>query len=101
MVSRKPELVNLKCFGTDGKLALVNAFSAVFPKALHLWCFLHFRQNVECKLHELGVSSVVIKEFKKDIFGDPEYLQFCRVDMPNKSELESKFAILQSRWNKL
>ena len=81
-----PELVNLKCFGTNGKVELVNAFSAVFPKALHLQCFLHFRQNDECKLHELGVSSTVIKEFKKDIFGDPEYLQFGLVDTSSKSE---------------
>ena len=43
LVSRKPELVQLQCFGTDGEAALVNTFSAVFTKALHLRCFLHFR----------------------------------------------------------
>jgi len=101
MVSRKPELVNLQCFGTDGEAALVNAFSAVFSKALHLRCFLHFRQNIERKLQELGVSSVIIKEYKKDIFGDPEYLQLGLVDTASKSELESKLANLQNRWNKL
>ena len=88
MVSIKPKLVNLKCFGKDGRVALVNTFSAVFPKAWHLRYFLHFHQNVERRLHKLGVSSVV--EFKKNIFGDPEYLQFALVDTFSKSELESK-----------
>ena len=43
LVSRCPDLANLRCFGTDGEAALVNALSTVFPHAIHLRCFLHFR----------------------------------------------------------
>ena len=101
MISSKPELAKLKCFGTDGEAALVNAFSAVFTKALHLRCFLHFRQNIEHKLRQLGVSAIIVKEFVKDIFGDPQYLQFGLVDSSTKSELDNKLASLQNKWNNL
>ena len=63
--------------------------------------FLHFHQNSERKLQELGVSSIIITEYKKDIFGDSEYLQLGLIDTASKSELESKLASLQNRWNKL
>ena len=101
LVSRKPELVQLQCFGTDGEAALVNAFSAIFTKALHLRCFLHFRQNFERKLQQLGVSAVVNKEYQKDIFGDPQSLQLGLVDVVSNAELKSKFTSLQNRWNNL
>ena len=101
LVSKRPELVQLQCFGTDGEAALVKAFSAVFTKAVHLRCFLHFRQNIEHKLQEFGVSSAVIKEYRRDIFGDPQSLQVGLVDVSSKSELESKLASLEKKWNDL
>ena len=101
LVSKKPELAELQCFGTDGESALVKAFSAVFTKAMHLRCFLHFRQNIEHKLQELGVSSSVIKEYRKDIFGDPQCLQLGLVDASTKSELKKKINSLEKKWNNL
>ena len=95
LVSKKPELAELQCFGTDGESALVKAFSAVFTKAMHLRCFLHFHQNIEHKLQELGVSSSVIKEYRKDIFGDPQCLQLGLVDASTKSELKKKINSLE------
>ena len=73
----------------------------LFPKAVHLRCFLHFRQNIEHKLQEFGVSSAVIKEYRRDIFGDPQSLQVGLVDVSSKSELESKLASLEKKWNDL
>lgn len=101
MVSKRPELAHLQCFGTDGEIALVNAFSAVFTKAIHLRCFLHFRQNIERKLQSLGVSCAVIKEYRKDIFGDPQCLQFGLVDVSTKLELKNKLNSLEKKWNDL
>ena len=101
LVSKRPELAQLQCFGTDGETALVKAFSAVFTKAVHLRCFLHFRQNIERKLQEFGVSSAVIKEYRRDIFGDPRSLQVGLVDVSSKSELENKLASLEKKWNDL
>ena len=49
------KLLHLKCCGSDGEAALVNAFSAVFPDALHLCCFLHFCGNIVRKLQELNI----------------------------------------------
>ena len=95
LVSKKPELAELKCFGTDGEAALVKAFSAVFTKALHLRCFLHFRQNIERRLQELGISSTVIKEYRKDIFGEPQCLQLGLVDVSSESELKTKLNSLE------
>ena len=36
-MSKRPELAQLKCFGTDGEAALVKAFSAVFIKAVYIF----------------------------------------------------------------
>ena len=68
---------------------------------MHVLCFLHFCQNIEHKLQEFGVSSAVIKEYRRDIFGNPQYLQVGLVDVSSKSELESKLASLEKKWNDL
>ena len=101
LVSKRPELAQLQCFGTDGETAIVKAFSAVFTKAIHLRCFLHFRQNIERKLQELRVSSAITKEYRKDIFGDPQCLQLGLVDVCSKAELINKLNSLEEKWNNL
>ena len=68
LVSKQPQLAKLHCFGTDGEAALVKAFSAVFPEAIHLRCFLHFRQNIEQKLREFDIGAAAVREYKKDIY---------------------------------
>ena len=42
LVAKRQELLYLKCYGSDGEAALVNAFSAVFSNAFHLHCFYTF-----------------------------------------------------------
>ena len=102
LVSKRPELAQLQCFGTDGEAALVKAFSAVFTKAVHLCCFLHFCQKLTqisriwCLFcYHQGVQN------QRDIFGDPQSLQVGLVDVSSKSELESKLASLEKKWNVL
>ena len=80
LVNKRPELAKLHCYGTDGEVALVNAFSSVFPKAIHLRCFLHFRENIVCKLQQLNIPAASINEFKKDIFRNPQQLESGLVD---------------------
>ena len=99
LVSRRPDLQQLKCFGSDGEAALINAFSAVFSGAIHLRCFLHFRENIEHKLRELQISPGVMKEFTKDIFGNPSKLERGLVDAKNEGELHSMLNELEQRWN--
>ena len=101
LVSKQPQLAKLHCFGTNGEAALVKAFSAVFPGAIHLRCFLHFRQNIEQKLREFGIGAAAVKEYKKDIFGDPIQLQFGLVDSSSESDLDNKLDQLEKKWDDL
>ena len=89
LVSRHPDLVNLRCFGTDGEAALVNALSTVFPHAIHLRCLLHFRGNIEEKLRQLNLPQSVLKEIVYDVLGNPSQLQRGLVDAENESEFDS------------
>jgi hypothetical protein len=61
---------NYECraIGTDGLIALYEAFLQVFQNATHLCCFSHFKTNVEGKLHDLGFPETICKEITKDIF---------------------------------
>ena len=99
LVNKKPELAKLHCYGTDGEAALVNAFSAVFPKAIHLRCFLHFRENIVRKLQQLRVPTAVIDEFKKDIFGNPQQLELGLVDSESECDLDAKLKVLKKKWD--
>ena len=99
LVSRRPDLTQLHCFGTDGEAALVNALSTVFPHAIHLRCFLHFRGNIEAKLRQLNLPQSVAKEFIYDIFGNVSQLQQGLVDAEDETKLDSMLTSFQSTWN--
>lgn len=51
-----PSISQLKAYGTDGELALSNAFKQEFPQADHHLCYLHLRKNMERKLASAGVN---------------------------------------------
>ncbi len=55
--SLKPEL---RSYGTDGEETLYQAFSSQFQEAVHLRCFLYFRDNCKAKLQEIGVTNDVL-----------------------------------------
>lgn len=52
----KPELSNLKCFGTDGEEALYDALQCVSSDAVYLLHTIDMKRNVKDKLQELGIS---------------------------------------------
>ena len=83
LISLHPFLSKLKCFGTDGEDALVQAFSTAFSGAIHFRCFLHFRGNVEDKLR---IPSVAAKEFVHDILGNSAHLETGLVDSENRAD---------------
>lgn len=63
LVRLNPNLCNLKAFGTDGEPELIKAFNVVFPKAVHLRCVNHLKQNIKDKLRSLGIPQMGLTEF--------------------------------------
>ena len=55
LVGLRPSLSNIRSIGTDGEVALVNAFKTVFTQAQSLRSFLHFKSNLGEKLRKLTV----------------------------------------------
>ena len=99
LISLRPSLSKLKCFGTDGEDALVEALSTAFSGAVHLRCFLHFRGNIEEKLRKLRIPSVAAKAFVHDILGNPTELELGLVDADDEIELDSMLDSLKAVWN--
>ena len=98
LVGLCPALKNLRCFGTDGEKALVNALHTQFKSAIHLRCFLHFRGNLEDKLANIGISKTNAQEFLRDVFGNPAVLEDGLVDA-DVAELDKDFRNLKDVWN--
>lgn len=64
------KLVNITTVGTDGEQAIEKALKAVFgEKMIHLWCFIHIKDNIRRKLSELLLPEKVREEIIRDIFG--------------------------------
>ena len=99
LISLRPSLSKLKCFGTDGEDALVEALSTAFSGAVHLRCFLHFRGNIEEKLRKLRIPSVAAKAFVHDILGNPTELELGLVDADDEIELDSMLDSFKAVWN--
>ena len=101
LVGLRPELRGVQAFGTDGEEALSNALGLEFPSAVHLRCFLHFKDNVKAKLMaDLQIASHACQEFLSDIFGKPSAQQFGLVDAKSEDEFHSKMTSLKEVWNK-
>ena len=98
LVSKRPALQQLCCYGTDGEKALSDAFLAAFPHALHLRCFLHFRGNIEDKLRELCTPTDISK-FVRDILGYPSHLEAGLVDADSEPAFEAMTESLKGVWN--
>ena len=96
LVSKCPELRCIQCFGTDGEEALSKALSTVFPSAEHIRFFLHFRGNIESKLHSLHIPNVVMKEF---VLGNPATLELGLADAESIDKLDVMIDSLESIWN--
>ena len=98
LVGLRPALRNLHAFGTDGKLALSNAFQTVFMAAKHLHCFLYFKSNLDDKLKKLHISKSVRIEFLHDVFGNLTDFEGL-VDAEDEECYEASLYSLQKIWN--
>ena len=69
MIKYQPEISGVLVFGTDGEPNLYEAFSDVFTDARDLRYDIHLRDNIQHKLHELGIAKEAAMEIMNDIFG--------------------------------
>ena len=69
MLKHCPDLNDLQAMGTDGEVALINGWKAVFKNALHLQCDLHMRENIDAQLKEYGVDNFLAMKVLFNIFG--------------------------------
>ena len=74
VIGLKKSLEAIRVFGTDGETALVEAFSHEFRFAIHLFCFIHMRNNIKGELQnrnfpDSGATEIVDKIFGKLVGG--------------------------------
>ena len=103
LIRLNPKLMNLKCFGTDGEPELIKAFNLCFPKAVHLRCVNHLRQNIKDKLRSLGILQSDCKEFISDIFGVQrgDHLEVGLIDAESEGKFYTALKRLKDKWNNL
>ena len=103
LIRLNQKLMNLKCFGTDGEPELIKAFNICFPKAVHLRCVNHLRQNIKDKLRSLGITQGDCKEFLSDIFGVQrgDHLEVGLIDAESEAMFSSALKRLKDKWNNL
>ena len=63
LLGQKKELEKLRSLGTDGKKALISAFSHEFYFSRHLTCFIPVRRNVKEELAKRDI----FKEIEQSI----------------------------------
>ncbi len=88
---------NLKSFGTDGEPDLIKVFKICFPKAIHLRCLNHLRQNIKDK-HSLQQG---FTEFLHDMFGVQRGNHFEEglVDAETQAVFVASLDKLKEKWN--
>ena len=70
LIGKKNDLRDLKAYGSDGEVPLLNALVAAFPDAIGLRYFIHMKDNIKDHLHNtLHVKSEVKSAIIHDIFG--------------------------------
>ena len=70
LIGKKSSLRDLKAYGSDGEVALLNALVAALPDSIGLRCFNHMRDNIEDQLlNKLKVQSEVKSKIIQAIFG--------------------------------
>ena len=63
------KLATLQAFGTDGEIALADAFQLQFKSAVHLVCFPYVKDFIVQKLRDIGIDKASSDTFLEDIFG--------------------------------
>eukprot|EP00112_Aurelia_sp_Birch-Aquarium-sp1_P010637 Seg2265.2 transcript_id=Seg2265.2/GoldUCD/mRNA.D3Y31 product="hypothetical protein" protein_id=Seg2265.2/GoldUCD/D3Y31 len=100
MLRYNKRLADVQCVGTDGEVNVSDALKSVFTKANHLLCDIHFRDNVEKKMTELGIAGREKKEMLLDIFGvNKDGVQTKGlVDCWGYREVDEMFLTLKGKW---
>ena len=98
MVRLKPSLASIRAFGTDGETEVYETMKACFPKAKHLLCWIHVRDNIEKKLSSLKVNEK--RQYIEDIFGKKlgEVKIKGLLDVTNEVDFESEWNKLEEVW---
>ena len=103
LLGLRKEPASMKCFGTDGEQALVDAFKHLFPNSDRLTCSIHVRKNTKAKLQKLGIAEHPKYIILNDIFGKKEGSHYTEglVDSTNNSMYDAVFDSLVDNWKKL
>ena len=103
LVSLRPGITDLKCYGVDGEEALCSAFSKTFPFADELRCTIHSKRNVEGKLTEFAVSSQAKDVILNDIYGLTEgtYHQQGLIHAEDSDTFLALTESIKSKWESL
>ena len=103
LISLRRELSAIKCFGTDGEEALIDAFKHACPNSVHLVCSIHVRRNVKAKLQDMGIPEVSRNVILDDIFGKKlgSHYNEGLVDAPSCEMFDVVFQILTEKWQTL
>lgn len=100
LVGMSRGLVHLKAFGTDGELALSDAFSHEFSGAEHLICSIHVQRNIKQKLIDLRVPETIRNKILKEICGRQcdGTLYEGLIDAADPLEFDEQLNYLQRKW---
>ena len=90
----------MKCFGTDGEVALIDAFQHECPRSLHLICSIHVRKNTKAKLQDLGIPEQFRTLIMDDIFGKKLGAHYNEglVDATSEMMYDKVFLSLTRKW---
>ena len=100
LLGMRPSLKDLHAFGTDGETALVDAFCSVFPNALHLRCFLHFKDNMKNKLeHQMHFPQDISKDFIADVLGSVFGREKGLVDAEDEAMFDVQLHTMKEHWD--
>ena len=87
----RSKLANVRCFGTDGETALIDACKQVFPSSL---CFIHVQRNISTKIHELRIMIL------DDIFGKSVGSHHTEglVDAISEAMFDNHLDVMSKKW---
>ena len=100
LIGQCRDLESVRVIGTDGEIALIDAFKHEFGYAQHLTCFIHVRRNIKMKLQECNIPSQISIDILNDILGNKIGTTYVEglVDSHNTSDFDTKLEKLVTKW---
>ena len=94
-------LQHVCAIGIDGEVAISSGFQVQFKESKHVLCFLHVKDNLKCKLHDIGVTGATADQFLKDVFGNVVGTTKIAglVDCDTEEEFDTVLAGLEPIWD--